>query len=95
MVKDCDPNTGEADGDGYDDEYLVGLSYCSYYQVEDMELTVGDYIIPSFVNSFDKAWSEIGDANEAVETYSLTNMANIQSKNILFLNSSRCYNYNY
>jgi len=23
MVKDCDPNTGEADGDGYDDEYLV------------------------------------------------------------------------
>lgn len=23
LVKDCDPNTGEAEGDGYDDEYLV------------------------------------------------------------------------
>lgn len=45
-----------------------------------MELTVGDYIIPSFVRNFENAWSELGDANEVVETYSLTNMANIQSK---------------
>jgi len=22
-VKDCDPNTGEADDEGYDDEYVV------------------------------------------------------------------------
>jgi hypothetical protein len=25
MVKDCDPNTGEADEVGYDDEYVVSL----------------------------------------------------------------------
>lgn len=24
IVKDCDPATGEADEDGYDDEYRVG-----------------------------------------------------------------------
>lgn len=24
VVKDCDPNTGEADDEGYDDEYVVG-----------------------------------------------------------------------
>ena len=23
IVKDCDPNTGEADEEGYDDEYVV------------------------------------------------------------------------
>lgn len=46
-----------------------------------MELNVGDYIIPSFVGNFEKAWTELGDANEVVETYSLTNMANIQRKN--------------
>ena len=25
IVKDCDPNTGEADDEGYDDEYVVCL----------------------------------------------------------------------
>ena len=25
LVKDCDPNTGEPDDDGYDDEYVVSL----------------------------------------------------------------------
>lgn len=23
LVRDCDPNTGEPDDDGYDDEYVV------------------------------------------------------------------------
>ena len=26
IVKDCDPNTGEADDEGYDDEYVVRIS---------------------------------------------------------------------
>lgn len=25
IVKDCDPNTGEADDDGYEDEYVVSF----------------------------------------------------------------------
>ena len=34
-VKDCDPDTGEPDSDqGYDDEY----------QLEDLEITFGDFI---------------------------------------------------
>jgi len=46
-----------------------------------MELNVGDYIIPSFVGNFEKAWTELGEANESVETYALTTMTSIQSKN--------------
>ena len=26
IVKDCDPNTGEADDEGYEDEYVVGIT---------------------------------------------------------------------
>lgn len=27
LVRDCDPNTGEPDDDGYDDEYVVSLLF--------------------------------------------------------------------
>lgn len=29
LVRDCDPNTGEPDDDGYDDEYVVCSKYTS------------------------------------------------------------------
>ena len=29
VVKDCDPNTGEADDEGYEDEYMVSAFYSS------------------------------------------------------------------
>lgn len=29
IVKDCDPNTGEADDDGYEDEYVVSSTCMS------------------------------------------------------------------
>lgn len=28
LVRDCDPNTGEPDDDGYDDEYVVRNRKC-------------------------------------------------------------------
>lgn len=29
LVRDCDPNTGEPDDDGYDDEYVVRMqTFC-------------------------------------------------------------------
>lgn len=29
LVRDCDPNTGEPDDDGYDDEYVVRYNVTS------------------------------------------------------------------
>jgi len=60
--KEIDPSSGEAEAEGYEDEY----------QVEDLELTGGDYILPAFAGSFDNVWEQVGAAGqEAVETYSL------------------------
>ncbi|KAJ3298811.1 Coatomer subunit gamma-2 [Borealophlyctis nickersoniae] len=69
IVKDCDPGTGEPDEEGYEDEYLL----------EDLELVTADYVLPSFIVDFKRAWEELGDANEIVETYSLTNAASIKA----------------
>ncbi len=36
IVKDCDPNTGEPDDDGYEDEYVVSntVSYDQSYYIQ-------------------------------------------------------------
>ena len=36
IVKDCDPNTGEADDEGYDDEYVVRKKICSSFFATEM-----------------------------------------------------------
>ncbi|KAI8907496.1 adaptin N terminal region-domain-containing protein [Powellomyces hirtus] len=70
FVKDCDPNTGEVDeGEGYEDEY----------QIEDVELVVADYVLPSYVVDFRRNWEELGESAEVLETYQLTNVANIRA----------------
>ena len=60
--KEIDPATGEPEEEGYEDEY----------QVEDLELVTGDYVVPAFAGSFDNIWEQVGAAGEeATETYSL------------------------
>jgi len=71
-VKDCDPSTGEPDPDeeGYDDEYLL----------EDVELTLADYMIPSYVPDFNSSWdNDLANAEEVVETYNLTAATSIRA----------------
>merc|ERR1740131_218611 len=61
-VKDCDPATGEPDSDeGYDDEY----------QLEDLDITVADYVQRVMKGNFAAAWEELGEENELEDTYSL------------------------
>merc|ERR1719336_3805604 len=61
-VKDCDPATGEPDSDeGYDDEY----------QLEDLDITVADYVQRVMKGNFGAAWEELGEENELEDTYSL------------------------
>ncbi|KAF3901791.1 hypothetical protein AA313_de0204826 [Arthrobotrys entomopaga] len=60
--KEVDPSTGEAEEEGYDDEY----------EVEDLELTGGDYVVPAFCGNFQTVWEQVGAAGEEItETYGL------------------------
>ena len=77
-LKEIDPSTGEPEDQGFEDEY----------QVEDLELTGGDYVVPSFAGSFGNVWEQVGAAGpEVTETFSLgTSVKGIQG--ILFIQQS-------
>uniref|UniRef100_A0A7N8WSL0 Coatomer subunit gamma n=1 Tax=Mastacembelus armatus TaxID=205130 RepID=A0A7N8WSL0_9TELE len=64
LVRDCDPNTGEPDDDGYDDEYVL----------EDLEVTVADHIQKVLKPNFGAAWEEVGDDFEKEETFALSSV---------------------
>lgn len=66
--KEIDPTTGDPEETGYEDEY----------QVEDLDLTGSDYVIPAFAGSFDHVWEQTGaNGNEASETFQLSNAKSI------------------
>jgi len=67
-VKDCDPNTGEADDDGYSDEYVL----------EDVDITVADHVQKVIKSNFGAAWEELGEENELEDTYALSSMKSLQ-----------------
>lgn len=60
-VKDCDPSTGEADPEGYEDEY----------QVEDIEVTTSDYIRPAYISDFNQTFEALGTEHEVIDTFAL------------------------
>jgi coatomer protein complex subunit gamma len=68
--KEIDPASGEPEEEGYEDEY----------QVEDLELLSGDYLVPAFTGSWDNVWEQVGAAGEeATEAYALgTELKGIQ-----------------
>lgn len=74
--KEIDPTTGEPEEGGYEDEY----------QVEDMELTGSDYVIPTFSGSFDDVWEQTSEGEEVSETLLLSNM-----KGIAGMSSDLCF----
>ena len=61
VSKEVDPDTGEPQEDGYDDEY----------QTEDLELGAGDYITPSYA-TFNSEWDRLRSGSTATETFALT-----------------------
>jgi coatomer protein complex subunit gamma len=64
--KEIDPTTNEPEDTGYDDEY----------QVEDLDLTGADYVLPAYAGSFDNVWEQ-SNGEEASETLQLSNMKSI------------------
>jgi coatomer protein complex subunit gamma len=67
-TKEIDPTSGEAEEGGYEDEY----------QVEDLDLSGADYVIPAFAGSFDHIWEGTGaNGEEASETLQLANIKSL------------------
>ncbi|KAM5255239.1 coatomer subunit gamma-2 isoform 2-T2 [Ctenodactylus gundi] len=82
-VRDCDPNTGVPDEDGYDDEYVL----------EDLEVTVSDHIQKILKPNFAAAWEEVGDTFEKEETFALSSTKTLEEavNNIIsFLGMQPC-----
>uniref|UniRef100_A0A8I5R974 Coatomer subunit gamma n=1 Tax=Papio anubis TaxID=9555 RepID=A0A8I5R974_PAPAN len=69
-VRDCDPNTGVPDEDGYDDEYVL----------EDLEVTVSDHIQKVLKPNFAAAWEEVGDTFEKEETFALSSTKTLEGE---------------
>ncbi|XP_069717448.1 coatomer subunit gamma-2 [Phaenicophaeus curvirostris] len=82
-VRDCDPNTGVPEDDGYDDEYVL----------EDLEVTVSDHIQKVLKPNFAAAWEEVGDNFEKEETFALSSIKTLDEavNNIIkFLGMQPC-----
>ncbi|CAL8463056.1 g2590 [Coccomyxa elongata] len=60
-VKEIDPSSGEAEEDGYEDEY----------QLEDIEIGAANYIKAVGVSNFRKAWEDTDPASEISDDYGL------------------------
>uniref|UniRef100_A0A7S3DM60 Coatomer subunit gamma n=1 Tax=Palpitomonas bilix TaxID=652834 RepID=A0A7S3DM60_9EUKA len=67
-VKEVDPATGEESEEGMEDEY----------QLEPVELTIKDFVIPSLVADFDVAWNSLNGA-ETKEVFDLQSMQTINA----------------
>lgn len=85
-VKDCDPVTGQLldeDDQGYSDEYLL----------EDVDMSVADYIQRLAKNDFDVTWNELGPESEVEEVYALSSFKSIDEaiKNVIcFMGMQPC-----
>ncbi|EIE27371.1 Coatomer, gamma subunit [Coccomyxa subellipsoidea C-169] len=60
-VKEIDPSSGEAEEDGYEDEY----------QLEDIDIGAANYIKAVPVSNFRKAWEDTDPASEISDDYGL------------------------
>ena len=61
ISKEVDPASGEPEEEGYDDEY----------QVENIDVCAGDYIIPTYLN-FASEWDKLANAPQETETFALS-----------------------
>ena len=70
-TREIEPSTGEPDAEGYEDEY----------EVDDLELSGSDYILPAFAGSFDHIWEQTGaNGVESSETLQLSSVKSIAGR---------------
>ena len=66
--KEVDPDTGDPEETGYDDEYEVDV----------LTLSAGDYFLPTYIGNFQGTWDSFGAHNEVSDTFALTSMKSLQ-----------------
>eukprot|EP01105_Mastigella_eilhardi_P005847 TRINITY_DN17549_c0_g1_i1.p1 TRINITY_DN17549_c0_g1~~TRINITY_DN17549_c0_g1_i1.p1 ORF type:complete len:915 (-),score=287.02 TRINITY_DN17549_c0_g1_i1:59-2746(-) len=64
VVKEVDPSTDETEETGTEDEYPL----------ENLDISVGDFMCPALVVNFQREWERLDEANQAGETYNLTTL---------------------
>lgn len=67
-VKEIDPTTGEAEEEGYEDEY----------QLEDLEVGASDYLKPIAVSNFRQSWEGLPSESERADDYDLGRRESLQ-----------------
>ena len=70
--KEVDPETGEPEEQGYDDEYEVDV----------LSLGSGDYFMPTYIGNFQATWDSFGGHNEVSDTFALSSMKSIQGTSL-------------
>lgn len=73
VSKELDPSTGEPEDEGYEDEY----------QLEEVELGAGDYIVPSYL-TFSSEWDRLRSGATATETFALSAMESLKGTQFPF-----------
>ncbi|SGY80461.1 BQ5605_C008g05393 [Microbotryum silenes-dioicae] len=68
VSKELDPESGEPEDEGYDDEY----------QIEEVDLDAGDYLIPSYA-AFQTEWDRLRTAANRTETFALTALDSLKA----------------
>ncbi|BGP54923.1 hypothetical protein JCM8202_003433 [Rhodotorula sphaerocarpa] len=68
VSKEIDPESGEPEEDGYDDEY----------QLEELDLGAADYIVPSYA-AFATEWDRLRSAASVQETFALTALDSLKT----------------
>ncbi|GAA97462.1 hypothetical protein E5Q_04141 [Mixia osmundae IAM 14324] len=68
VSKEVDPSSGEPEEEGYEDEY----------QVEEIELGAGDYIVPSYA-TFKSEWERLSTGATATETFALSALESLKA----------------
>ncbi|GLB35747.1 putative the coatomer is a cytosolic protein complex that binds to dilysine motifs and reversibly associates with Golgi non- clathrin-coated vesicles, which further mediate biosynthetic protein transport from the ER, via the Golgi up to the trans Golgi network [Lyophyllum shimeji] len=68
LSKELDPSTGEPEEEGYEDEY----------QLEGVELSAADYIVPTYV-TFEAEWDRLRSSPSSTETFALSAMESIKA----------------
>lgn len=69
VSREVDPSTGEAEEEGYDDQY----------EMSELELGTADYVIEQWAD-WNREWEELGKASAATETFALTALESLKCK---------------
>lgn len=72
--KEIDPTTNEPEENGYDDDY----------DIEPLDLTGADYVLPAYAGSFENVWEQ-SNGEEASETLQLSNIKSIAGKFLIII----------